>query len=109
VVVGTDEKDMACATNRIIELQGGLILANNGEILAEVPLQIGGYLALGSAKRVKEDFNKFNKVARELGLIWSNPYLTLQTLPGPILPFFRICFQGFFEFKNRRVVELIIG
>ncbi len=108
VVVGTNDEDMATAINRVIELQGGLVVADNGTILAEVPLRIGAHVALGSITDTAHRFKKIKQAARELGCPMSNPFLTLQTIPGAALPFFRITLQGFVDLKNQKVVDLIV-
>ena len=42
VVVGVDNQDMATAVNRLIELQGGIVICADGRIVAELSLPVGG-------------------------------------------------------------------
>jgi adenine deaminase len=108
VVAGTSDEDMATAINRVIELQGGLVVADNGIILAELPLRIGAHVPLGSITDTARKSRKVNQAVKGLGCPVSNPFLTLQTIPGPSLPFFRITLQGFIDIKNQKVVDLIV-
>ena len=45
IVAGTNDADMAGAVNRIRTLQGGAVVYENGEILAELPLPIFGIMS----------------------------------------------------------------
>src|SRR5579859_7056049 len=44
-VVGTNDADMRAAVEQIVKMQGGFAVANNGKILAVVPLPIAGLLS----------------------------------------------------------------
>jgi len=107
VVVGTSDQDMAKAINRVIELQGGLVIVDK-EILVEAPSPIDGVLPSASAEEVAERSEKVKQAAKELGSLLSDPCLTLQTIPGTFLPFFRITFQGFADLRNQKLVDLIV-
>lgn len=108
VVVGTNDEDMATAINRVIELQGGLVIADGGKTLAELALPIGGFVALGSIEETDQGLKKVNKVLKELGCSLPDPFLTLQTIPGAWIPFFRITLLGFVDVKNQKIVDLIV-
>lgn len=45
MVVGTDEKAMAMAANRVADLEGGIVIARDGEVRAEVALPLFGMLS----------------------------------------------------------------
>jgi adenine deaminase len=99
---------MANGINRVIELQGGLVVVNNREILAELSLPIGGYMTNEPLNKVIENYRGVKQAVKNLGSALSDPYLTLQVLPGTFLPYFRITFQGLADMKNRRIVDSIV-
>ena len=45
IVVGTNETDMAAAVNRVVELNGGIVVWDGGQSVAEVPLAIAGIMS----------------------------------------------------------------
>lgn len=51
LVVGTNDADMLIALTRIQEIQGGFVIVANGEIIAEMPLTIGGLMTDAPAIR----------------------------------------------------------
>ena len=107
-LIGANDEDMATAINRVIELNGGIVVTESGILRAELPLTLGGYVNLGPIKEANQRLEKINQVLKELGCSLPDPFLTLQTIPGPSLPFFRITLQGFVNLKNQRVVDLIV-
>ncbi len=107
-VVGTSDQDMAKAINRIIELQGGVVVADNGGIIAEAPLPVGGLIPVNKIEEHAQEFRNINQAVKKLGSSLTDPYLTLQTLPGTTLPFFRITLQGFVDLRNQKVVDLFV-
>lgn len=108
VIVGTNEQDMAAAANRIIELQGGLVVADKGEIKAEVPFPIGGNNPRGPLEKVTSAFKEMNQTLKQMGCTLTDPFLTLQTTAGVSLPFFRITTHGYLDLKKRKAVGLIV-
>ncbi|MDH4137792.1 MAG: amidohydrolase family protein, partial [Anaerolineae bacterium] len=48
MVVGCREDDMVAALRRVRELGGGMVLVHEGQVLAEIPLPIGGLMSAGS-------------------------------------------------------------
>ncbi|MBQ1281524.1 MAG: adenine deaminase, partial [Oscillospiraceae bacterium] len=44
IVTGTNYEDMALAVNRVIEMQGGVAVVKNGEVLGELRLPIAGLM-----------------------------------------------------------------
>ncbi len=39
IVVGTNNEDMAFAVSKLIELEGGIVVVDGGEVLESMPLQ----------------------------------------------------------------------
>jgi len=107
-VVGTNDRDMATAVNRVIALQGGLVIADNGRIPAEVPLPVGGLLPIGPLEKTNEAFHTVNDTLRQMGCPLKDPFMTLQTTAGFSLPYFRIGLQGLVDLKKQEVVELFV-
>lgn len=108
VVVGTSDQDMVAAINRITELQGGLVVTDSSKVVAELPMPIGGFIALGPLEKMNQGFNKINQAVKQLGCSLPDPFLTLQTAPGVGLPYFRITLQGFVDVKNQKLVDLVV-
>lgn len=108
IAVGADEEDMARAVNRVAELNGGLVICKKGNILEELPLPIGGVTPSCPTEEAARKLRRITQLIANLGSSLSRPFLTLQTLPSPVLPFFRISQRGLINLRQKRIVDLII-
>ena len=108
IVIGTDDADMALAVNRIRELQGGIVAAENNEIRAELPLPIFGVISDEPADVIAEQTRHMGQVLKNMGVALSDPLLTLGTLTTAAIPFFRICEEGLYDFKSGETMGLAV-
>lgn len=108
IVAGTTDGDMAAAVNRIRELQGGAVVAENGAIAAELPLPVFGLMSEESLERVAKKLAGVNAAANRLGCPFPDPLLTLVTLTGAAIPYLRICEEGLVNLKNGETMGLFV-
>ena len=106
IAIGADEQDMAHAVNHIAELNGGLVVCKKGAILEELPLPLGGVTPSCPIEEAAYKVRHITKLIAKLGSSLSKPFLTLQTLPSPVLPFFRISQGGLINLREKRIVDL---
>lgn len=106
VVAGPDDSDMAFAVNRIREIQGGCVVCDKGKILAELPLPVFGIISDTPADVLAGQMKDINRAAAGLGVPFSDPMLTLVTLTGAAIPYFRICEEGLFNLKEGKSADL---
>jgi adenine deaminase len=106
VVVGADEEDMALAVNRIRELQGGVIVCEDGKIIAEVPLPIFGVLSDLDMEELAERLESVRQAARALGIPFGDPVLSINTLTGAAIPHLRICEEGLVNLKDGKTLTV---
>jgi adenine deaminase len=107
IAAGADDEDMAAAVNRIHACQGGAVVFNKGEILAELALPVFGLMSdlpvIDIARRLKQ----IKKAAATLGVPHPDPLLTLVTLTGAAIPYLRICEEGLVHLKDGLIRPLI--
>jgi len=109
IVAGTNDEDMAGAVNRIRALQGGAVVYENGEILAELPLPIFGIMSDLPIETITRQLQQIKSAVSELGVPFPDPLLTLITLTGAAIPYLRICEEGLVNLKDGKTVELIVS
>jgi adenine deaminase len=109
VAVGVDEADMALAVNRIHVLQGGTVVCVGGKIVAEFPLPVLGLISDLPMEELSRKMEAIENAARGLGVPFANPFLTLITLTGAAIPYFRICEEGLVNLKDGKTLGLIVN
>lgn len=107
IVIGSNEKDMAVAVNNLIKTQGGMIVVNDGKILASLPLQMAGIISTDSFEKVSQNFANLNSTLVESGCKFKKPHLIPLFLPFLALPSIRIMFRGIVDVKNRSLIPAI--
>ena len=109
IVAGANDVDMAGAVNRIRALQGGAVVYDNGESLAELPLPIFGIMSDLPIETIAQRLQKIKSTVSELGVAFPDPLLTLITLTGAAIPYLRISEEGLVNLKDGKTMELIIN
>ena len=109
IVVGENEKDMAGAVNRVVELHGGAVVCVGGEIKAEIPLPIFGLMSDLPLEPLVQGYRKLAKTLKDLGCPLKDPLRTLTTLTCAAIPFLRICEEGLVEIKTGKKVGLFVA
>ncbi len=107
ILIGTNERDMALAGNRVREMGGGCTVALNGEIISEMPLPIGGVMSDCSAAAVAEQNERLRQsvhllgVPQELELFMSMAFVSL-----PVIPHMKMTTRGLVDVNNQKLVSL---
>jgi adenine deaminase len=104
-VIGVDDADMAIAVNRLIDLQGGLVVVEAGKVLAELALPLAGLISLEPFETVRTRLIALRKAARGLGCTLDEPFLQVAFLALPVIPHLKITDCGLFDVDRFALVE----
>ena len=107
IVIGSNDSDMALASNHIIKNQGGLVVVKSGKIIASLPLQLAGIISTDSFEKVSSNFEKINNTIVDSGCTFSKPHLIPLFLPFLALPSVRILSGGIVDVKKRCYIPSI--
>jgi adenine deaminase len=107
IVIGSNDSDMAIASNHLIKNQGGLVVVKSGKILASLPLTFAGIVSTDSFEKVSSNFEKINNVIVDSGCKFSRPHLIPLFLPFLALPSVRILSGGIVDVKKRCYIQPI--
>jgi len=107
IVIGSNEKDMADAANKLVKSQGGLIVVKNRKTLASLPFQMGGIISTDLIDKVTTNFTKINDVLLDSGCKFKKPHLIPLFLPFLALPDIRIMYSGIVDVKARKFIPTI--
>lgn len=95
-VVGTNPADMLKAAEALD--QGGHVLVRNGEVVAKIPLPLGGLMSDATAEEVAAQHNAFMEEARAMGIEEPlDPIMGIIFLALAVIPTLRIRPEGMFD------------
>lgn len=102
--VGVDYDDLALAANRLSEIEGGFVVAEGGEIRAELALPVAGLMSLGSFEEVRDALIDLRAAARALGVTLEEPFLQLAFLALPVIPALKITDRGLVDVNRFEII-----
>lgn len=105
IVVGANEEDMAAAANRVVELGGGIVVLEQGEVRGELPLEIAGIMSEAPLARVNAALDDAKRQAYALGVSSAvDPFMTLSFMALPVIPTLRLTTRGVFDVTRQHYV-----
>lgn len=102
--VGMEYDDMALAANRLTELEGGFVVAAEGEILAELALPVAGLMSLETFEAVRDRLVELRHAAKSLGIVLQEPFLQLAFLALPVIPALKITDRGMVDVTRFEII-----
>ena len=106
VAIGAKDEDLTSAINRLIEIQGGIVVSFEGNFLVDIPFSVGGYVTEMSIEDLAESWKHAQEAIAHLGSSLKSPLLTLFTLTTAAIPFIRITEKGYFRFRENDITGL---
>lgn len=98
VAAGYTDADMKKAVAQVNEMQGGLALVKNGEIVASMSLDLAGLMSTAPAEKAVEELIAVEKGFAELGFSGDfNPLSALSFMCLPVIPSLKLTDLGYFD------------
>ncbi|MDN6024351.1 MAG: amidohydrolase family protein, partial [Lactobacillus sp.] len=107
MVMGTNLDGILNIQHKLINQNGGYMVAKGNEIIANAPLPIGGVVSNQPIKILGEQVGNIRKNLVELGYKNTNEIMAFSTLSLLVSPNLKISDKGLFEVKSQRKVPLL--
>jgi len=105
ICVGANDEDMAFAANRIALNKGGIVVVKNGQVLAELPLEIAGLMSGKPLTEVNELLENAKAAAYALGVGKDiDPFMTLSFMSLPVIPTLRLTTRGVIDVNTQQYI-----
>lgn len=98
IAIGTCDRDLALAVNRILEMKGGVCVVDGGKVVAELSLPVAGIMSDEPLEAVNEKLERAKAVAYALGAQRGiDPFMTLSFMALPVIPHLKLTTHGMFD------------
>lgn len=98
IVVGTNDADMITALNALQDMQGGLVVVKDGQVLSQMELPIGGIMTNVDALIATKQLHDVHEALHILNPTLSfHLFLTLSFLALPVIPSLKLTDTGLFD------------
>ncbi|MBD8069648.1 adenine deaminase C-terminal domain-containing protein [Bacillus sp. PS06] len=104
IVIGKDKSDMLLAFKRMKELGGGIVLAEDNQVIHEIPLPLLGHMSNKPIEELVIEEKQFTTLLRDRGYRFNDPIYTLLFLSSTHLPYIRITPKGIYDVMNKMVL-----
>jgi len=108
VVVGVDDAAMERAVARLVEIGGGMVVVDGGEVTAELPLPVAGLLSDRPLDEVLSASAALNDAAEALGVHFPHPFQVLAFLALSVIPSLKITDRGLVDVDRFELVPLAV-
>ncbi len=108
IVVGTNDQDMAYATNTLAQMGGGLIAVRNNDVLEFVNLPIAGLMSNEPYETVYLKAKRLIEATNKLGSKLKSTFMTLSLLALPVIPKLRLTDLGLIDVEKQEFVSLLV-
>ena len=105
ICVGTNSRDMAFAVNRIVQNRGGIVVADNEQVKAEVVLEIAGIMSDAPIEKLNKELEAAKTAAFAQGVNCGiDPFMTLSFMALPVIPELRLTTRGVIDVLTQKYV-----
>ncbi|WP_252504250.1 adenine deaminase C-terminal domain-containing protein [Sporosarcina sp. Marseille-Q4943] len=104
ILIGKDKKAMLLAFREMKRLKGGMVLIEDGEVAASIPLSIGGGLSAEHMDVLIEQESALKRALAERGYKHGDAVYTFLFLQSTHLPYIRATQVGLYQVMKNEVI-----
>jgi len=105
LVVGQNPADMALAAQRVAASGAGLVVVEEGRVICDLPLDLGGAYSSAPWEEVVQRNRTFNVLMHAREFRFTDPIFSLLFLTFDSLPWIRLTSRGVWDVRQRRVID----
>jgi adenine deaminase len=109
MVMGTSSKDIAAAQKQLLDMQGGYVVVQGGEVQAVCPLPVGGIISDAPIQELGAQLREVRQAMSKLGYRNSNEIMSFSTLSLPVSPVIKITDKGMMNVRSQMMIPLVEG
>lgn len=106
VVIGADDVSMHAAAQAVGRMGGGLVAVVGDEILAELPLPIGGLMSSEPVEVVRAKMDELLQAAHNLGSTLHDPFMAMSFMALEVIPSLKLTDMGLVDVDNFQLIDL---
>lgn len=108
VIVGTNDGDIAFAAKAAGELGGGLVVVDGGEVIASVPLPLGGIMSDKPWEMTRDESLAANAAAVSIGCEMHAPFMIMSFIGLAGVPDLGLTEKGLIEAKSQTFIDVVL-
>ncbi|RLA82839.1 MAG: adenine deaminase, partial [Deltaproteobacteria bacterium] len=106
IALGMTDDEILLAIETLRRSRGGMAVIRGREILAHLPLPVGGLISSLSLEEVARRSRELEEAVKSLGVTLPHPFMYMSFLALPVIPELRITDRGLFDVTKRKFISL---
>ena len=103
------DADIAAAVNAVVDLNGGIVVVNNGQVLGQFALSIGGIMADSTVEEVSKAVGDLSAIAQQqMACKMGNPFACLQFQTHPMIPYLKVSDKGLMDVNAQKLISVFV-
>ncbi|HXF61531.1 MAG TPA: adenine deaminase [Caldilineaceae bacterium] len=108
MVIGADDRSMLTAARAVAEMGGGLVVAHHEQVIADLPLPIGGLMSDRPIREVAGGYARVLAAASAQGSPLHDPFMAMSFMGLEVIPKLKLTDQGLVDVEQFRFVDLFV-
>jgi len=109
VVVGVHDADIVKAVIHLNKMGGGIVITNNGEVVDDLELPIGGLMSNQPLEIVNSKLKNLINATKKLGAKLTDPFMQLSFIALPVIPKLKITDLGLVDVEKFDFIDLFVN
>ncbi len=106
VVIGADDVSMRTAAWAVVEMGGGLAVADGDQVRARLPLPVAGLMSDRAIEEVREGYDRVRTAAHDLGSPLHDPFMAMSFMALEVIPALKLTDHGLVDVERMAIVDL---
>jgi adenine deaminase len=106
VAVGADDESILAAARAVAAAGGGLAVARGVDLLATLPLPVGGLMSPAPIETIREEMDRVVGAAQSLGSPLHDPFMAMSFLALEVIPSLKMTDLGLVDVNRFELVGL---
>jgi adenine deaminase len=108
VVIGADDESMRLAVHAVNDMGGGVVVIDNGEIVARLALPVAGLMSEEPIDSVRRDYDALIAAAQNMGSSMPDPLMAMSFMGLEVIPKLKLTDVGLVDVEKFAVVDLFV-
>lgn len=107
MVMGMSAADILAAQKQLLDMQGGYVVTQAGQVQAVCPLTVGGIISDAPIQELGQQLKEVRQAMIGLGYRNSNEIMSFSTLSLPVSPAIKITDKGMMNVRSQMMIPLV--
>ncbi|MBS4209580.1 adenine deaminase C-terminal domain-containing protein [Bacillus sp. FJAT-50079] len=104
ILIGKNKADMFLAFQRMKEIGGGIVLAENGSVIYELQLPLLGLMSEQELPELIKSEERLKELLKDRGYPFADPIYSLLFFSSTHLPYIRVTQRGMYDVMNKTIL-----